>query len=129
MVADRGKKSKVAERAVDDDFDHIEGELVLSIEKLQEVQDELEKLRYHLPISTLKRLISSPNSTISSQTLLYNLVYRHQPRVSKMVADRGKRVMVHSDSDLEEIDRIFVELSENLDKVRAVQDELKKVLY
>ncbi|KAK2994640.1 hypothetical protein RJ640_025694 [Escallonia rubra] len=38
MVADRGKKSKVAE---EEEPDH---DLVLSIEKLQEVQDELEKV-------------------------------------------------------------------------------------
>lgn len=41
MVADRGKKSKVAE---DENADGIDTELVLSIEKLQEVQDELEKV-------------------------------------------------------------------------------------
>lgn len=41
MVADRGKKSKVA---VEEDSDHIDGDLVLSIEKLQELQDELEKV-------------------------------------------------------------------------------------
>ncbi|KAF3444783.1 hypothetical protein FNV43_RR14476 [Rhamnella rubrinervis] len=41
MVADKGKKSKVSQ---DEDSDHIDGELVLSIEKLQEVQDELEKV-------------------------------------------------------------------------------------
>ncbi|KAK6928206.1 hypothetical protein RJ641_006797 [Dillenia turbinata] len=40
MAADNGKKSKVAA----DDSEHIDGELVLSIEKLQEVQDELEKV-------------------------------------------------------------------------------------
>lgn len=43
MVAERGKKSKVATEA-EEDSDHIDGELVLSIEKLQEVQDELEKV-------------------------------------------------------------------------------------
>ncbi|XP_073010860.1 NAP1-related protein 2-like [Typha latifolia] len=40
MVADKGKKSKVAE----EEADHVDGELVLSIEKLQEIQDELEKV-------------------------------------------------------------------------------------
>uniref|UniRef100_A0A5B6Z912 Putative NAP1-related protein 2 n=1 Tax=Davidia involucrata TaxID=16924 RepID=A0A5B6Z912_DAVIN len=44
MVTDRGKKLKVAERPEEEDSDHIDGELVLSIEKLQEVQDELEKV-------------------------------------------------------------------------------------
>lgn len=44
MVADKGKKSKVVETGQEDDSDHIDGELVLSIEKLQEIQDELEKV-------------------------------------------------------------------------------------
>lgn len=44
MVADKGKKAKVAEREGDEENDHIDGELVLSIEKLQEIQDELEKV-------------------------------------------------------------------------------------
>ncbi|ONK75452.1 uncharacterized protein A4U43_C03F16990 [Asparagus officinalis] len=44
MVADKGKKAKVAERDGDEENDHIDGELVLSIEKLQEIQDELEKV-------------------------------------------------------------------------------------
>ncbi|KAF8389428.1 hypothetical protein HHK36_026123 [Tetracentron sinense] len=40
MVADKGKKSKVAE----EESEHIDGELVFSIKKLQEIQDELEKV-------------------------------------------------------------------------------------
>jgi hypothetical protein len=44
MLADKGKKSKVAE-----DSDHIDSELVLSIENLQEVQDELEKVIFSTP--------------------------------------------------------------------------------
>ncbi|KAI3513397.1 hypothetical protein L2E82_26791 [Cichorium intybus] len=43
MVADKGKKPKVAEKA-EENAEQIDGELVLSIEKLQEVQDELEKI-------------------------------------------------------------------------------------
>lgn len=41
MVADKGKKVKVGEEDVSDQID---AELVLSIEKLQEIQDELEKV-------------------------------------------------------------------------------------
>lgn len=46
MVADKGKKSKVAEkeRGEDGDSEPIDKELVLSIERLQEIQDELEKV-------------------------------------------------------------------------------------
>lgn len=43
MVVDKGKKAKFAERG-EEDPDHIDGELVLSIEKLQEIQDELERV-------------------------------------------------------------------------------------
>lgn len=44
MVADKGKKPKIAEKIVEENAEQIDGELVLSIEKLQEVQDELEKV-------------------------------------------------------------------------------------
>ncbi|KAJ6828215.1 NAP1-related protein 2-like isoform X2 [Iris pallida] len=44
MVADKGKKAKVGERGEGEESEHIDGELVLSIEKLQEIQDELEKV-------------------------------------------------------------------------------------
>ncbi|KAG6480032.1 hypothetical protein ZIOFF_063509 [Zingiber officinale] len=40
MVVDKGKKSKVEEAT----SDHSDGELVLSIERLQEIQDEIEKV-------------------------------------------------------------------------------------
>ncbi|KAJ0988321.1 hypothetical protein J5N97_006677 [Dioscorea zingiberensis] len=40
MVTDKGKKSKVAE----EDSEHVDGELVLSIEKLQEIQDQLDRV-------------------------------------------------------------------------------------
>lgn len=43
MVADKGKKSKVV---VKEESVHIDGDLILSMEKLQEVQDELEKVLY-----------------------------------------------------------------------------------
>ena len=46
MVADKGKKSKVADPGAEgaEPEQHIDGELVLSIEKLQEIQDELERV-------------------------------------------------------------------------------------
>lgn len=42
MVADKGKKTKVEE----ENAEQIDSELVLSIEKLQEIQDELEKVYF-----------------------------------------------------------------------------------
>ena len=47
MVSDKGKKLKLTE---EEETDHIDGELVLSIEKLQELQDELEKVFFFSPI-------------------------------------------------------------------------------
>ncbi|KAK8993919.1 hypothetical protein V6N11_008132 [Hibiscus sabdariffa] len=44
MVADKGKKMKAAERVGEENSEQIDGDLVLSIEKLQEIQDELEKI-------------------------------------------------------------------------------------
>ena len=44
MVGDKGKKLKVGERGEDENAEHIDRDLVLSIEKLQEIQEELEKV-------------------------------------------------------------------------------------
>ncbi|KAJ9677397.1 hypothetical protein PVL29_022399 [Vitis rotundifolia] len=44
MVTDKGKKLKQSEKEEEVNSDHIDGDLVLSIEKLQEIQDDLEKI-------------------------------------------------------------------------------------
>ncbi|XP_057480292.1 NAP1-related protein 2-like isoform X2 [Actinidia eriantha] len=44
MVADKGKKMKVGDKVAEENTEPIDGNLVLSIEKLQEIQDELEKI-------------------------------------------------------------------------------------
>lgn len=44
MVADKGKKLKT-EKNDEENAEQIDGELVFSIEKLQEIQDELEKVQ------------------------------------------------------------------------------------
>ncbi|KAJ7000911.1 hypothetical protein NC653_011386 [Populus alba x Populus x berolinensis] len=49
MVADKGKKSKVTG---EEETNHIDEELFLSVEKLQELQDELEKVLL-FPFSSL----------------------------------------------------------------------------
>eukprot|EP01018_Ginkgo_biloba_P038099 Gb_17405 [translate_table: standard] len=47
-MVDKGKRSRADE---EDGSDHIDGELVLSIEKLQEIQDELERVSSYLPFT------------------------------------------------------------------------------
>lgn len=44
MVADKGKKPRIGEKIAEEGAEEIDLELVKSIEKLQEVQDELEKI-------------------------------------------------------------------------------------
>ncbi|KAG4118710.1 hypothetical protein ERO13_D11G034100v2 [Gossypium hirsutum] len=44
MVADKGKKAKLEEKGVEENSEQIDGALVFSIEKLQEIQDGLEKI-------------------------------------------------------------------------------------
>ena len=46
MAADKGKKMKVVEKGEEENAEQIDGDLVLSIEKLQEIQDELEKVHF-----------------------------------------------------------------------------------
>lgn len=46
MVADKGKKMKMSEKGEESNHsEQMEGEFFLSVEKLQEIQDELEKVR------------------------------------------------------------------------------------
>lgn len=55
MGADKGKKQKVGEAEEENNgTEHIDGELVLSIEKLQEIQDELEKVNPFSYVDLLK---------------------------------------------------------------------------
>lgn len=47
MVADKGKKPKIGEKIAEEGAEEIDLELVKSIEKLQEAQDELEKVHFY----------------------------------------------------------------------------------
>lgn len=57
MVADKGKKPKIGEKIAEEGAEEIDLELVKSIEKLQEAQDELEKVHFYN-----ERLFDLPNS-------------------------------------------------------------------
>lgn len=55
MGADKSKKLKVSEKGEEENSDHVDGDLVLSIEKLQEIQDDLEKvISFYLRFVPLK---------------------------------------------------------------------------
>jgi len=53
MGADKGKKLKTADKNDEENAEQIDGDLVLSIEKLQEIQDELEKVTVFLSLIAL----------------------------------------------------------------------------
>lgn len=54
MGLDKGKKQKLGEvKEENNGTEHIDGELVISIEKLQEIQDELEKVIFFLLFSPI----------------------------------------------------------------------------
>jgi len=56
MVADKSKKSKIEEKGEEENLEQIDAELVLSIEKLQEIQDDLEKVKKS-PLSLFVNLL------------------------------------------------------------------------
>lgn len=72
MVADKGKKVKVsaAEKFEEENSEQLDGELVLSIEKLQEIQDELEKVirrSFCMPSSILEGIRPRPTELSNIQ--------------------------------------------------------------
>lgn len=63
-VADKGKKLKVSEKGEEENAEQIDGELVLSIEKLQEIQDELEKVNSFSSLIFLLHFVLFSKKTI-----------------------------------------------------------------
>jgi hypothetical protein len=57
MVAKKGNDSKVLKRTEEKDSDHIDSELVLSIEKLQEIQDELDQVLFFNKFYSCMRIV------------------------------------------------------------------------
>lgn len=53
MVVDKGKKKKVSP---DEEFDHVDEELLIAIEKLQELQDDLDKVSLSLSNISLSKI-------------------------------------------------------------------------
>ncbi|GMP73997.1 hypothetical protein CsSME_00031538 [Camellia sinensis var. sinensis] len=100
MVADRGKKSKVADRTQDEHSDRIDTDLVLSIEKLQEVQDDLDN-------SSSSSAGDAPDQIVG---LLAEAGYRVQSSELRHVAQRLERlenVMVNAPAEVQQLQRQF----------------------
>lgn len=108
MGADKGKKSKVVERGEEEDSDHIDGELVLSIEKLQEVQDELEKVNEEasdkvLEIEQKYNEIRRPvyqkrNEIIKSIPDFWLTAFLSHPVLFDLVSEGDQKILKYLDS-------------------------------
>ncbi|CAN6578178.1 unnamed protein product [Malus baccata var. baccata] len=82
MVADKGKKLKLSEKPEDENADHIDEKLVLSIEKLQEVQDELEKIN------------EEASDKVLEVEQKYNEFLSH-PALSELLTEEDQKIFKH----------------------------------
>ncbi|GMP42486.1 hypothetical protein CsSME_00012221 [Camellia sinensis var. sinensis] len=108
MVADRGKKSKVADRTQDEHSDHIDTDLVLSIEKLQEVQDDLDKfneeanekvLEEEQKYNEIRRLVYvKRNEIINSIPDFWLTAFLSHPALGDLLSEEDSKIFKYLDS-------------------------------
>ncbi|CAL5369899.1 unnamed protein product [Camellia sinensis] len=108
MVADRGKKSKVADRTQDEHSDHIDTDLVLSIEKLQEVQDDLDKFNEEasekvLEVEQKYNEIRRPvyvkrNEIINSIPDFWLTAFLSHPALGDLLSEEDSKIFKYLDS-------------------------------
>ncbi|CAH9117271.1 unnamed protein product [Cuscuta epithymum] len=108
MVADRGKKSKVADAAQDDESNPIDQDLVLSVERLQEVQDELEKVNEQASDDVLeveqkyneirRPVYDKRNEVIKSIPDFWLIAFMSHPALSDLLCDEDQKVFKYFDS-------------------------------
>ncbi|OVA09022.1 Nucleosome assembly protein (NAP) [Macleaya cordata] len=108
MVADKGKKSKVAERGEEEDSDHIDTELVLSIERLQEIQDELEKVNEEASDKVLeveqkyneirRPVYDKRNDIIKSIPDFWLTAFLSHPALGDLLTEEDQKIFKHLSS-------------------------------
>ncbi|XP_071685848.1 NAP1-related protein 2-like [Rutidosis leptorrhynchoides] len=102
MVADKGKKPKIAEKVVEEPIDT---ELVLSIEKLQEVQDELEKINEEasdkvLEVEQKYNVVRKPvydkrSEVIKSIPDFWLTAFLSHPVLSDLLTEEDQKIFKH----------------------------------
>ncbi|KAL3617976.1 NAP1-related protein 2 [Castilleja foliolosa] len=104
MGADKGKKQKVveAEEEKNGTAQHIDGELVLSIEKLQEIQDELEKINEEASEKVLeveqkynevrKPVYDKRNNVIKSIPDFWLTAFMSHPALSELLTEEDQKI-------------------------------------
>uniref|UniRef100_A0A5B6ZX19 Putative NAP1-related protein 2 n=1 Tax=Davidia involucrata TaxID=16924 RepID=A0A5B6ZX19_DAVIN len=108
MVADKGKKLKVGEKGEEESAEHIDGELVLSIEKLQEIQDELEKINEEASDKVLeieqkyneirKPVYDKRNDIIKSIPDFWLTAFLSHPALGGLLTERDQKIFKHLSS-------------------------------
>ncbi|KAI3454660.1 hypothetical protein Pfo_011323 [Paulownia fortunei] len=103
MGADKGKKQKLGEVGEENNVsDHIDGALVLSIEKLQEIQDELEKINEEasekvLEVEQKYNVIRKPvydkrNDIIKSIPDFWLTAFMSHPALSELLTEEDQKI-------------------------------------
>ncbi|KAJ0903008.1 putative nucleosome assembly protein (NAP) [Helianthus annuus] len=104
MVADKGKKPKVGDK-IEDGGEQIDADLVQSIEKLQEVQDELEKINEEASDKVLeieqkynevrKPVYDKRNDIIKSIPDFWLTAFLSHPALSDLLNDEDQKIFKH----------------------------------
>ncbi|CAL5362206.1 unnamed protein product [Camellia sinensis] len=108
MVEDKGKKLKVGEKGEEENVEHIDGDLVLSIEKLQEMQDELEKINEEASDKVLeveqkyneirKPAYDKRNDIIKSIPDFWLTAFLSHPALGDLLTEEDQKIFKHLDS-------------------------------
>lgn len=106
MVADKSKKLKVSEKG--ENAEEIDGELVLSIEKLQEIQDELEKINEEASDKVLeieqkyneirKPVYDKRNDLIKSIPDFWLTAFLSHPALGDLLNEEDQKIFKHLSS-------------------------------
>ncbi|GER27135.1 testis-specific Y-encoded-like protein 1 [Striga asiatica] len=103
MGADKGKKQKVGEVEEErNGTEHIDGDLLVSIEKLQEIQDELEKINEEASEKVLeveqkyneirKPVYDKRNSVIKSIPDFWLTAFLSHPALSELLTEEDQKI-------------------------------------
>ncbi|XP_011071637.1 NAP1-related protein 2-like [Sesamum indicum] len=118
MGADKGKKQKSGEvKEENNGAEPIDGELVLSIEKLQEIQDELEKINEEASEKVLeveqkfneirKPVYNKRNDVIKSIPDFWLTAFMSHPALSELLTEEDQKIFKYlSDLEVEDFEDV-----------------------
>ncbi|CAM8910880.1 hypothetical protein QQ045_031438 [Rhodiola kirilowii] len=106
MMADKGKKQKVAEKGDNHKSpEQVDGELLVSIEKLQEIQDQLEKINEQVSDEVLeveqkynkvrKPVYDKRKEIIQSIPEFWLTAFLSHPALSQLLTDEDQKIFKH----------------------------------